>query len=48
MDGAIDEIDGKLYFSPLLFLTLEENPFQKETRKYAIDFGYPFKQQTEF
>lgn len=45
MDNAIDEIDGKLYFSPLLFFALDENPFLKEERKYAIDFGYPFKQQ---
>ena len=46
LDNAIDEIDDKLYFSPLLFFTLDENPFQKEERTYSIDFGYPFKDQT--
>jgi hypothetical protein len=46
LDNAIDEIDDKLYFSPLLFFTLDENPFQKDERTYSIDFGYPFKDQT--
>jgi hypothetical protein len=46
MDNAVDEIDEKLYFSPLLFFCLTENPFLKEERKYSIDFGFPFKNQT--
>ncbi|MBX2827156.1 MAG: DUF3857 domain-containing protein [Flavobacteriaceae bacterium] len=46
MDNAIDEIDGKLYFSPLLFTALSENPFQKEERKYSIDFEFLRKNQT--
>ncbi len=27
-DNAIEQIGGKLYFSPLLFLANEENPFK--------------------
>lgn len=45
IENGIDEIDNKLYFSPLLFFTLEENPFKKEERKFAIDFNYSFKNQ---
>ncbi len=44
-EGAIDEIDGKIYLSPLLFFSLGENPFQKEERKFPIDFGFAFKKQ---
>src|SRR5690606_32780537 len=29
-DEAIEEIGGKLYFSPLLFLTMKENPFKED------------------
>jgi len=45
MESGIDEIDGKLLFSPLMFFALNESPFKKENRKYAIDFNYPFKKQ---
>ncbi|WP_299525626.1 transglutaminase domain-containing protein [Winogradskyella sp.] len=40
---AIDEVGGNLYFSPLLFFTMDENPFKLETREYPIDFAFPFK-----
>ncbi|WP_299128027.1 transglutaminase domain-containing protein [uncultured Winogradskyella sp.] len=40
---VIDDIGGNLYFSPLLFYTLEENPFKLEKREYPIDFTYPIK-----
>lgn len=39
----IEEVAGKLYFSPLLFMATEENPFKPETREYPIDFGFPTK-----
>lgn len=39
----VDEIAGKLYFSPLTFLALQESPFKLETRNYPIDFGYALK-----
>ncbi|MAP55924.1 DUF3857 domain-containing protein [Altibacter sp.] len=40
---AVENINGKLYVSPLLFLTEAENPFKAEERQYPIDFQYPFK-----
>jgi len=41
---AIDEVGGNLYFSPLLFLAMDENPFKLEQREYPIDFAFPFKE----
>lgn len=36
-----ENINGKLYVSPMLFLTSTENPFKLEKREYPIDYGYP-------
>jgi len=41
LSSVIDEVGDKLYFSPLSFLRLEENPFKAENRFYPIDFIYP-------
>jgi hypothetical protein len=41
MDNAVEEIGDKLYFSPLLFLSTEENPFKQDTRMLPIDLRYP-------
>jgi hypothetical protein len=38
---SIEIISEKIYISPLLFLTIKENPFKQETREYPIDFGFP-------
>ncbi len=40
---AVEEIGGKLYLSPLLFLAIDENPFKLSERNYPIDFNYPVK-----
>ncbi len=40
---AVEEIGGKLYLSPLLFLAMDENPFKLNERNYPIDFEYPMK-----
>jgi len=37
----IDIINDKMYISPMLFLATKKNPFNKETREYPIDFGFP-------
>jgi len=39
-DNAIEIIGDKLYVSPLLFLGMDENPFQSETRNFPIEFDY--------
>jgi transglutaminase-like putative cysteine protease len=38
---SIEIINDKIYISPLLFLTIKENPFKQEIREYPIDFGFP-------
>jgi len=45
LDNSIDEIDDKIYFSPMMYLAILKNPFINENRKYAIDFNFPQKKQ---
>ena len=45
LTDAVEEIAGKLYFNPLLFLSEEENIFKQYTRNYPIDFNYPQTQK---
>ena len=42
-EDLIEEINGKLYIEPLLFLTQHENPFKLEERKYPVDFTSAWK-----
>ena len=42
LDNNIESIGDKLYLSPLLFFTYDDNPFKEETRDYPIDFVYPY------
>ena len=44
-DNLVDIINDKIYLSPLLFLSLRENPFKFDDRSYPIDFGIPWKNQ---
>ena len=39
--SVIEEIDGDLYLSPLLFFAQKENPFKADSRVYPIFFEYP-------
>jgi hypothetical protein len=41
--GSVEDVAGKLYFSPLVFMATKESPFKPEIRLYPIDFGYPMK-----
>lgn len=45
-DNAADIIGNKIYISPLLFLTVNENPFKLEERLYPIDYASPWSNQT--
>lgn len=38
----VEEINGKWYINPLLFLSQKENPFKASTRETPIDFKFPF------
>ena len=40
---AVEDVAGKLYFSPMIFMATKENPFKPETREYPIDYGFPMK-----
>ncbi|MDX1470768.1 MAG: DUF3857 domain-containing protein, partial [Flavobacteriaceae bacterium] len=40
-NDKVEEIGDKLYFSPMLFLTNQENPFKQESRNYPIDLTHP-------
>ncbi len=41
MEDAVDIVGDEIYFSPLLDLALDENPFKSEDRIYPVDFVYP-------
>ena len=41
----VEEINGNLYVSPLLFLCMDENPFKQEDRKFPVYYGYPSKKR---
>lgn len=42
-ESQVDIIGDKMYISPLLFLSLHENPFKQEKRLYPIDYGSAWK-----
>ena len=39
--NEIEVINDKLFFKPLLFFAIDENPFKQDKRDYPIDFKYP-------
>lgn len=39
--NEIEVINDKLFFKPLLFFALDENPFKQNKRDYPVDFKYP-------
>jgi Domain of Unknown Function with PDB structure (DUF3857)/Transglutaminase-like superfamily len=44
-DNQVDVIGDKIYISPLLFLSVHENPFKQEERLYPIDYGSAWKNE---
>ncbi len=38
-----EDVSGKIYFSPMAFLSEKENPFKLEKRLYPVDFSYARK-----
>ncbi|MGG6229296.1 DUF3857 domain-containing protein [Tenacibaculum sp. SDUM215027] len=42
-EGFIENINDKVYFSPLLFLATKENPFKSKERNFPINFGMPWQ-----
>ena len=43
-DGA-ELIGDYIYIKPMLFLSNNESPFKLDTRKYPIDFGFPWEEK---
>ena len=41
IESFYDEIAGKIYFSPLLYTQLTENPFKSKKREFPVFFNYP-------
>ena len=41
-EDLIEEITGKLYIQPLLFLSKHTNPFKLNDRKFPVDFNAPW------
>jgi hypothetical protein len=40
----VTEIIGdKMYFSPMLYFSMKENPFKQENRQYPVNFSFPSK-----
>lgn len=42
-NNEIEQIGNKLYFNPLLFYAMSQNPFKEETRDFPIDYIYPYQ-----
>lgn len=40
----VEIIGERIYFSPMLFFELSENPFKLDKREYPIEFDYPFRE----
>ncbi|WP_431167139.1 transglutaminase domain-containing protein [Tenacibaculum halocynthiae] len=42
-DDFVENINNKIYITPLLFLTQKENPFKSNERNFPIDFNLPWQ-----
>jgi hypothetical protein len=42
-EDLVENINGKLYLEPLLFLSQHKNPFKLKDRKFPVDFITPWK-----
>ena len=41
-DNLVEVIGERMYFSPMLFFQIKENPFKAEERTYPVEFDFPF------
>lgn len=44
-ENQVEIIGSTLYFNPLIFFALKENPFKLDAREYPVDFNYPFSKK---
>ena len=47
-ENQADIIGDKIYFSPLFYMRMGENPFKLENREFPVDFGYPYETKYRF
>ena len=40
-ENQTEIIGNKIYFRPMLFMAMDENPFKLDSRDYPVDFSYP-------
>lgn len=45
LESQADVVGDKIYFSPLFYMAMDENPFNLEKRNYPIDFTYPWQEK---
>ncbi|MGY4384431.1 hypothetical protein ACVWYN_001457 [Pedobacter sp. UYP24] len=48
IDDAVEEGGNLLYFTPLLFERMKDNPFKLEDRQFPVDFGHPREETYKF
>jgi transglutaminase-like putative cysteine protease len=41
--SAVEIIEDKMYFSPMLYFSTKENPFKQDNRQYPVNFSFPSK-----
>lgn len=46
--NMVENIGGKIYFSPMLYYAKTENPFKDEEREYPVDFSFPYQDKYSF
>ncbi len=39
---SAEGVGGEMYLTPFVAMQLDENPFERETRTFPVDFAYPF------
>jgi len=42
-EDVVEEVGGKLYFSPLYHMATTTSPFKADKREFPVDFGYPWE-----
>ncbi len=47
-NSSVEVVGDKMYISPMLFYTMKQSPFLKETREYPVDFGFPYQDRYVF
>ena len=44
-EDLVEEINGKMYVNPMLFMGYSSNPFKLDERKFPVEFSSPWKEK---